>query len=118
MNIKECIYFTTIMFQKALLSAILISLTSVIIIPVQIKVSSNNLFLTTKEGKPFFWLGDTDWELFHRLNREVLEIRKQQGFNMIEAVVLAEMNGIREPNRYGDVPLLFSLVRRSGSSSN
>jgi hypothetical protein len=75
----------------------------------QIRVSENNKFLTTKEGKPFFWQGDTDWELFHRLTREeaqeFLETRKQQGFNVIQAVALAEFNGIKEPNSYGDWPL-------------
>ena len=25
------------------------------------------------DGTPFFWLGDTAWELFHRLNREDAE---------------------------------------------
>src|SRR6478609_5778173 len=76
----------------------------------QIKVSDNHHFLETKDGKPFFWLGDTDWELFHRLTREeaetFLEIRKQQGFNVIQAVALAEFNGLHQPNRYGDLPLL------------
>lgn len=76
----------------------------------QIKVSDNHRFLQTKDGKPFFWLGDTDWELFHRLTREeadeFLEIRRQQGFNVIHAVALAEMNGLLEPNRYGDLPLI------------
>lgn len=76
----------------------------------QIQVSKNNRYLTTKDGKPFFWLGDTDWELFHRLTREeaeqLLETRRKQGFNVIQAVALAEFNGIREPNRYGDVPLV------------
>ena len=77
---------------------------------VQIQVSSNHLFLQNKNGKPFFWLGDTDWELFHRLNREeaaeFLEIRKQQGFNVIQAVALAEFQGLHQPNRYGDIPLI------------
>ena len=35
-----------------------------------LKVSDNKRFLVTSEGKPFFYLGDTAWELFHRLNRE------------------------------------------------
>ncbi len=39
----------------------------------QIQVSSNKKFLTTKDGKPFFWLGDTDWEMCHRLTREEVE---------------------------------------------
>lgn len=76
----------------------------------QIQVSSNHLFLQDKNGKPFFWLGDTDWELFHRLNREeaaqFLETRRQQGFNVIQAVALAEFQGLHQPNRYGDIPLV------------
>ncbi|MEZ4901632.1 MAG: glycoside hydrolase family 140 protein [Spirosomataceae bacterium] len=35
-----------------------------------------------------------------------LETRRQQGFNVIQAVALAEFNGIRQPNRYGDIPLV------------
>lgn len=75
----------------------------------QIKVSDNGRFLQTKDGKPFFWLGDTDWELFHRLTREeaetLINTRKEQGFNVLQCVALAEFNGVREPNRYGDYPL-------------
>jgi hypothetical protein len=75
----------------------------------QIQVSSNKKFLATKDGKPFFWLGDTNWEMFHRLNREEAEkfigIRSEQGYNVLQIVALAEFNGIREPNRYGDYPL-------------
>ncbi len=75
----------------------------------QIKVSSNHQFLADRDGKPFFWLGDTDWELFHRMTREEAEefinIRSEQGFNVLQAVALAEFNGIRQPNRYGDYPL-------------
>lgn len=77
--------------------------------PAQIRVSSNNRFLQTADGKPFFWLGDTDWEMAHRLTREevteVIETRARQGFNVLQVVALAEFNGIREPNRYGDWPL-------------
>ncbi|PSR53180.1 hypothetical protein AHMF7605_06370 [Adhaeribacter arboris] len=79
-------------------------------IQAQMQVSANNRYLTNRKNQPFFWLGDTDWELFHRLTREeveqLLETRRQQGFNVIQAVALAEFNGIREPNRYGDVPLV------------
>ncbi|PIF02100.1 MAG: hypothetical protein CR996_01440 [Draconibacterium sp.] len=77
----------------------------------QINVDSSGKYLVeTSTGKPFFWLGDTGWELFHRLTREeaiyYLDKRKSQGFNVIQAVVLAENNGLKEPNRYGDVPFL------------
>ena len=36
----------------------------------RLKVSENQRFLVKEDGKPFFYLGDTAWELFHRLNRE------------------------------------------------
>lgn len=35
-----------------------------------VKVSANGRYLLTLDNQPFFWLGDTAWELFHRLNRE------------------------------------------------
>ncbi len=75
-----------------------------------LRVSDNHRFLVTTEGKPFFWLGDTAWELFHRLNREeadrYLEDRARKGFTVIQAVALAELNGLNDPNPYGHRPLL------------
>lgn len=75
----------------------------------QIRVSDNKRFLATEDGQPFFWLGDTQWQLFYRLSREevlhVLDTRKQQGFNVIHATILAEHDGLRSPNYYGDLPL-------------
>jgi hypothetical protein len=89
--------------------AIFVFLFAVVSASAQIQVSPNGKFLQTKDGQPFFWVGDTAWELFHRLTREeaieFLSIRQQQEFNVIQAVALAEFNGIREPNRYGDWPL-------------
>jgi|SRR5215207_1524242 len=75
----------------------------------QFTVSPDRHFLL-KNGKPFFWLGDTAWELFHRLNREeadrYLKKRSEQGFTIIQAVVLAELDGLHEPNAYGETPLV------------
>ncbi|HMO56741.1 MAG TPA: glycoside hydrolase family 140 protein [Roseiflexaceae bacterium] len=66
-------------------------------------------FLVRPEGTPFLYLGDTAWELFHRLTREEAEIylrdRAAKGFSVIQAVVLAELDGLRIPNRYGAIPL-------------
>lgn len=76
----------------------------------RLKVSENQRFLVTEEDKPFFWLGDTAWELFHRCDRTeadfYLEKRKSQGFNVIHAVALAELDGLNDPNLYGDTPLI------------
>lgn len=75
----------------------------------QFTISPNKHFLL-KDGKPFFWLGDTAWELFHRLNKEeadyYLKRRSEQGFTVIQAVVLAEFDGLHTPNAYGETPLL------------
>jgi len=64
--------------------------------------------ISKKDNKPFFWLADTGWELFHRLNREeathYLETRAKQKFNVVMAVALAELNGLEEPNAYGHLP--------------
>src|SRR3954447_5751949 len=76
----------------------------------RLRVSENRRFLVTTDGKPFFWLGDTAWELFHRLNREeadhYLNARAQQGFTVIQAVAIAELDGHTDPNPYGHLPLI------------
>jgi len=75
----------------------------------QFSVNANHHYIL-KDGKPFFWLGDTAWELFHRLNREeadlYLKTRSEQGFTVIQAVVLAELDGLHDPNAYGEKPLI------------
>lgn len=75
-----------------------------------LKVSENRRFLVTEDGQPFFYLADTGWELFHRLNRkeaiEYLDTRAAQKFTVIQAVVLGEFDGITVPNAYGKLPLI------------
>ena len=69
----------------------------------------NPHYLSYKDGTPFFWLGDTGWALFERLNRNevkyYLEKRKEQGFNVIQAALLFDIDGLNAPNAYGDTPL-------------
>lgn len=75
----------------------------------QLIVSECGHFLQYQDGKPFFYLGDTAWELFHRLNREeadkYLKDRALKGFSVIQAVALSEIGGLDVPNSYGDLPL-------------
>ena len=74
-----------------------------------LKVSENHRYLVTADGKPFFYLADTAWELFHRLDREDAELylkdRASRHFNVIQAVVLAEYGGLTVPNAQGHLPL-------------
>jgi hypothetical protein len=75
----------------------------------RIKVSSNRRFLSREDGTPFFYLGDTVWELFHRYSyleaETYLRDRASKGFTVVQAVVLAEFNGLTEPNPNGHLPL-------------
>jgi len=75
-----------------------------------LKVSENKHFLVFEDGTPFFYLGDTGWELFHRLNKDetekYLENRREKGFTVIQAVVLAELDGLNTPNAEGNKPLI------------
>ena len=74
----------------------------------RLRVSDNGRFLVRDDGLPFFYLGDTAWELFHRLSREetddYLRDRAAKGFTVVQAVALAE-HGFDRPNFYGDRPL-------------
>lgn len=96
------------MSKKVIIPFLLLILCSQVL-QAQFSVSSNKRYLL-KDGKPFFWLGDTAWELFHKLNREeadrYLKRRSEQGFTIIQAVALAELDGLRTPNPYGELPLI------------
>jgi hypothetical protein len=75
----------------------------------RLKVSANHHFLVYENGPPFFYLGDTAWEIFHRLKREevdhYLSVRAKQGFTVIQAVAIGEFDGHTAPNAYGFLPL-------------
>lgn len=100
--------------RRALFAALLISAASAAFaqpaapLPA-LKVSDNHRWIVTASGQPFFWLGDTAWELFHRTTRgeavAYLDLRARQRYNVVQAVALAELQGITDPNSYGDLPL-------------
>ena len=76
----------------------------------KLKVSDNSHFLVFEDGTPFFYLGDTAWELLHRLSKKdsekYLENRREKGFTVIQAVALAELDGLNTPNAEGEKPLI------------
>ena len=71
-------------------------------------MSDNHRFLVTADGAPFFWLGDTAWELFHRATREdaerYLRNRADRRFTVVQAVALAEFDGLHVPNATASAP--------------
>ncbi len=97
-------------FRSTLFTIILATITLSAFSQPRLKVSENKRFIVTADGKPFFYLGDTAWELFHRTNREeaerFLKNRASKGFTVIQAVALAELDGLNDPNSYGHRPLV------------
>jgi hypothetical protein len=76
----------------------------------RLEISDNQHFIVTDDNKPFFWLGDTAWELIHRLTLPEIDLyltdRANKGFTVIQTVVLAELDGLNTPNAYGNKPLI------------
>jgi len=76
----------------------------------KLQISENKRNLVFEDGTPFFYLADTGWELFHRLTKQeaikYLENRRAKGFTVIQAVILAELDGVNVPNMEGHKPLL------------
>lgn len=76
----------------------------------RLHVGPHHRYLVRGDGRPFFYLGDTAWQLFHRLNREeanfYLADRAAKGFTVIQAVALAELDGLKTPNSYGHRPFI------------
>jgi hypothetical protein len=73
----------------------------------RLKISANHWYFTDQKGNPFFWLGDTGWLLFAKLNREeaeqYLEDRREKGFSVIQVMVLHSVGAV---NAYGDSALV------------
>ena len=82
----------------------------------RIQVHADGHSLETDDGRPFFWMGDTAWELIHHTTREeasyYLHTRGRQGFTVIQTVVLSEFDGINQPSVLGLKPLIDNDPRR------
>ena len=72
------------------------------------KLITDEHFLRYEDGRPFFYLADTAWELLHRLNLEETKRyfadRSEKGFTVIQTVVIGELGGLTEPNAQGNLP--------------
>lgn len=65
-------------------------------------------YLSGDDGSPFFWLGDTAWQLIQYATRDecsyYLHTRARQGFTVIQTVVLAEFGGVKQSTAEGLLP--------------
>jgi len=79
----------------------------------KLKVSPNGRYFVDQNGKPFFYLGDTAWLIFQRLDHkeldEYLKDRASKGFTVIQAYVLRGLEA-RHPDGasslLGEKPLI------------
>jgi hypothetical protein len=99
------------MIKKSKIVLLLIVLISVFpnqLAAQNLKVSDNQRFLVTEDGIPFFYLGDTAWELFVRLNKKETELylknRADKDFNVIQCVLTGTGNSgdLNTPNPEGN----------------
>ena len=74
-----------------------------------IRVSPNGHYFVDARGEPFFWLGDTQWELVRAFPlddvRLILEDRMAKGFTVLQ-VMLAGVGAGAGPNFAGETPWL------------
>ncbi|HEY3416438.1 MAG TPA: DUF4038 domain-containing protein [Armatimonadota bacterium] len=81
----------------------------------QLTISPNGHYFHWSDGRPFFFLGDTAWELFYRPTLDEVDYylhnRAEKGFTVLQAVVLSEFDGVRVPNVNGDRWMPKSITR-------
>lgn len=74
---------------------------------VSIRVSTDGRTFVDGDGRPFFWLGDTQWELFRAFSLREAEVilgnRKNKGFTTIQVMLTGVGDGTRT-NRADNAP--------------
>jgi hypothetical protein len=77
--------------------------------PGPLRISDNGRYFVDAKGEPFYFLADTQWELFRRYSLEdaqwILENRKAKGFTVV-MVMLTGVGDGTGPNLAGDRPWL------------
>ena len=72
-----------------------------------VKVSPNGRYFVDQKGKPVFWLGTTQWQLFREYTlddaRLIIERSKDKGFVFIQVMLLGVGDGTK-PNVHGNKP--------------
>ncbi|MFN3746730.1 MAG: DUF4038 domain-containing protein [Hyphomicrobiaceae bacterium] len=72
-----------------------------------VKVSDDGRYFIDQTGKPVFWLGTTQWELFRGYSLEdariILAKTKEKGFAFVQVMLMGVGDGTRA-NVYGETP--------------
>jgi hypothetical protein len=87
----------------------------------KLKVSPNGRCFVDQDGKPFFYLGDTTWLLFQRLDHDELEEylkdRAAKGFTVIQSYVLRGLEA-NHPDGAGSLLGATPLLDRDPTRPN
>ena len=71
------------------------------------KVSENGRYFIDQNGRPVFWLGTTQWQLFREYSlddaRTIIEKSKQKGFVFAQVMLMGVGDGTK-PNIHGEKP--------------
>jgi len=71
----------------------------------KLKIHESGRFLQYEDGTPFFYQGDTAWDIFQRLTKDEAElymsVRAEQSFNVLQCILLSGTEDYRVPNKYG-----------------
>ncbi|MBQ2827425.1 MAG: glycoside hydrolase family 140 protein [Clostridia bacterium] len=71
----------------------------------KLQIHENGRFIQHEDGTPFFYLGDTAWDLVHRLTKDekrlYMSVRASQGFNVIQCIAFSDF-----PNKHGRYALV------------
>jgi Protein of unknown function (DUF4038)/Putative collagen-binding domain of a collagenase len=74
-----------------------------------VKVSENRRYIVDRDGRPVFWMGTTQWQLFREYTleeaRTILAATRQRGFVFVQVMLAGVGDGTR-PNVQGDKPWL------------
>src|SRR6266513_3721388 len=96
-----------ILFCTAILVGLSASLGALEAASGPIRVSENGRYFVDGQGKPFYFLADTQWEMFRRYSladaKLILENRKAKGFSVV-MVMLTGVGPGTEPNLAGERP--------------
>jgi len=74
-----------------------------------LSISPNGRYFVDLNGTPFFWLGDTQWQLFRDFSLEetefIIKDRADKGFSVIQVMVTG-VGDATIPNKDGQIPWL------------
>jgi len=95
-------------FRKTMLSVTSLAIFATSVLAEQpaypVKVSENKRYIVDQKGKPVFWLGTTQWQIFREYTldevRTILEKTKSNGFVFVQAMLMGVGDGT-QPNVHG-----------------